>query len=133
MRGTGLVALVLLGGLLAGCSSDDDATSSPSAAGTPTATSSAAPSATDDATAAPTFAYEGEEGRTVLDLLLEKDPSAEVSGEGENAYVVGIEGRTADAEKEFWALYVNGEFAQVGAGSLVTRTGDEVEWKLETY
>jgi len=49
------------------------------------------------------------------------------------AFVTGIGGVAADPAGEFWALYVNGEMAQVGAGSLVTETGDEITWKLETY
>nr|WP_241744005.1 DUF4430 domain-containing protein [Cellulosimicrobium arenosum] len=65
---------------------------------------------------------------------MEADPTAEVVGEGEEAYVVGIGGHSADeAKNEFWALYLNGEMAQVGAGVLDTTTGDEIEWKLETY
>ncbi|MEK8228800.1 DUF4430 domain-containing protein [Oerskovia sp. M15] len=57
-----------------------------------------------------------------------------MQGEGENAYVVAIDGREVqESAKEFWALYVNGETAQVGAGTLVTETGDEITWKLETF
>ncbi|OLT51341.1 hypothetical protein BJF88_15105 [Cellulosimicrobium sp. CUA-896] len=81
----------------------------------------------------PELSYEGEDGRTALDLLLEADPSAQVSGEGENAFVTAIDGVAADPDGEFWALYVNGEMASVGAGSLETEDGDEVTWKLEAF
>lgn len=80
------------------------------------------------------FNYEGEDGKTALELLLENDPDAQVEGEGEMAYVVGIDGRVADEDaNEFWALYVDGEFAQLGAGALVTEDGQEIEWKLDTF
>jgi len=124
---TALTSLLLTVGLLAGCGAAGDApadASSPSVAeGTET-----------EADADATFSYEGVAGKTALELLLAADPTAVLSGEGENAFVTGIEGREAqESAKEFWALYVNGEAAQVGAGSLVTETGDEITWKLETF
>ncbi|MBE1877248.1 DUF4430 domain-containing protein [Myceligenerans sp. TRM 65318] len=80
------------------------------------------------------FTYSGEDGETALDLLLENDPTAETTGEGETAFVTGICGYTADeAEKEFWALYVDGEQATEGAGALETEDGQEITWKLETF
>jgi hypothetical protein len=102
-----------------------------------TSSDSASPSGSataEDDTAATELSYPGEDGRTALDLLLENDPDAEVEGEGEQAMVTGINGRTADdAKNEFWALYVDGEQAQVGAGSLETSDGQTITWKLETY
>ncbi|WP_244666597.1 DUF4430 domain-containing protein [Myceligenerans indicum] len=80
------------------------------------------------------FTYAGEDGETALDLLLENDPSAETSGEGEMAFVTAICGYTADdGENEFWALYVDGEQATEGAGALETEDGQEITWKLETF
>lgn len=129
---TTVLTAVLAGGLLAGCAGTE-----PTADTTLSAASSASPSASQSADAAAEVAewsYEGQDGRTALELLLESDPSAEVSGEGEMAYVTSIAGRAADdAKKEFWALYVDGEMSTVGAGSLVTTTGQEITWKLETY
>ena len=151
---TALTSLLLAAGLLAGCSaSGDDAEASAS----PTVSeSSASDDASDDTSDdaidegtdddgadddgtdagdddAPEFSYDGEDGSTALDLLLEADPSAEVSGEGENAFVTAIDGVAADPDSEFWALYVNGEMATVGAGSLDTTDEDEITWKLETF
>jgi hypothetical protein len=78
--------------------------------------------------------YLGREGLTALDYLLQLDPSAFADGEGANAFVTTIGGRAADdAKHEFWAFYVNGEQAQVGAGSYVMKDGDVITWKLETY
>ncbi|MFC8921620.1 DUF4430 domain-containing protein [Cellulosimicrobium sp. NPDC057127] len=146
---TALTSFLLAVGLLAGCgaSADDaDASSSPtvaeSSAGDETSDASAdgddptEDQGSDDAEGqdeVPELSYEGEDGRTALDLLLEADPSAQVSGEGENAFVTAIDGVAADPDGEFWALYVNGEMASVGAGSLETEDGDEITWKLEAF
>ena len=85
-------------------------------------------------TAADTLSYPGRTGATALELLLEADPSAEVTGEGANAFVTAIGGRVADDSKsEFWSLAVDGVLAQVGAGALETEDGQEITWTLETY
>lgn len=114
-----------------GASPSSDASSSsdasPSSSASPS--SGASPSA-----GAETFSYPGRTGATALELLLEADPSAEVTGEGENAFVTAIGGRAADdSKKEFWSLSVDGEPAQVGAGTLETEDGQEITWTIETY
>lgn len=101
---TGLLSV----GVLAGCSGDD------------------AP-----AEEVTSFSYEGADGETALDLLLTHDPEAEVAGEGEMAFVTAIQGRAAEDGEEFWALSVDGEPAQVGAGALETEDGQQIEWTLE--
>lgn len=70
---------------------------------------------------------------TALELL-KKTSRAVVKGEGEAAYVVGINGVMADdAKKEYWAFYINSRLAPVGAGSYKLVGGEQVEWKLENY
>ncbi|MDO8145186.1 DUF4430 domain-containing protein [Isoptericola sp. 178] len=117
-------------GLLAGCGQDDD----PAATPVDTSASVSAPQDTAEESAeqdVTEFSYTGEDGRTALELLLEADPEAEVTGEGEMAYVTGIQGRTAVEGEEFWSLSVDGEMAQVGAGALETEDGQEITWTLE--
>ncbi len=131
---TALTSLLLAVGLLAGCGAGDDAPADDTSASSSVAADDDASDAPDDSTDDVEFTYEGVAGKTALELLVAADPTAVVQGEGENAFVTGIDGREAqDSAKEFWALYVNGEMAQVGAGALVTETGDEIAWKLETY
>ena len=36
-------------------------------------------------------------------------------------------------DKEFWALYVNGKQAEVGAGTYIIKNNDTIEWRIETY
>ncbi|GAB2480353.1 hypothetical protein GCM10027063_23150 [Promicromonospora xylanilytica] len=131
---------LLLTGLLASCGSTAEPETTTSATtsatvGAPsdTASASASPSAT-ASDGAETLSYPGRTGSTALELLLEADPSAEVTGKGENAFVTAIGGRAADDGKsEFWSLSVDGEPAQVGAGTLETTDGQEITWTLETY
>ncbi|MFI9487953.1 DUF4430 domain-containing protein [Promicromonospora sp. NPDC052451] len=137
-----LLAVGLGAGLLAGCG---DGTAEPATDTAPPAMSqrSDAPSdaasggATDAGSQKPgadTFSYPGRTGSTALELLLEADPSAELTGEGENAFVTAIGGRAADdSKKEFWSLSVDGVPAQVGAGTLQTEDGQEITWTIETY
>ena len=120
-----LPAAVLAVGLLAGCSGSDDA---PAASASPTVSVDPSEHVAENLSE---FSYAGEDGRSALELLEENDPQAQVQGKGENAYVTAIRGREADPETEFWALYVDDEAAQVGAGSLETKDGQTITWKLE--
>jgi hypothetical protein len=124
--------VVLLVSALTACASEEGADGSLASAqsATPSA-SEAAP--TPSASEAAELSYPGENGRTALELLLEADPDAVVEGEGEMAFVTAIGGHAADPDSEFWALYVDGEPAQVGAGALETESGQTITWKLEAF
>ncbi|MDO9027518.1 MAG: DUF4430 domain-containing protein [Candidatus Roizmanbacteria bacterium] len=72
-------------------------------------------------------------GKTVLDLTKEK-ANIKTKGEGANTYVTEINGREAlNSKKEYWAFYVNGKMAEVGAGSYKLKNKDKIEWKIEKY
>jgi hypothetical protein len=72
-------------------------------------------------------------GTTALQVL-SSTHKVMANGEKENAFVTTIDGRTASGEdREFWAFYVNGKQAQVGAGSYFVKNNDTIEWKIETY
>lgn len=133
----GAFGVALAGGLLAGCGAgpQDEATAVATAEVRADVREGGGQveEATPEVAAAP-FTYAGEDGSTALDLLLRYDAEAEMSGKGENAYVTGIGGYTADDSKsEFWSLSVDGEPAKVGAGTLKTEDGQEITWTLETY
>lgn len=77
--------------------------------------------------------YKIDNGKTALDLL-KKTTNIETKGEGLNAYVIKIKGIEAKSDaKEYWAFYVNGKASTVGAGSYKLKSGDKIEWKIETY
>lgn len=126
--------------LLAACGSSGAQTDAATSTAQTTTDATAGASETPEGGIAPVCAqkedltYAGQDGETALDLLRAADPTAEVSGEGENAFVTAICGYTAqESDNEFWALYVDGEQAEVGAGSLETSDGQELTWTLETY
>jgi|SRR3989338_2390348 len=72
-------------------------------------------------------------GKTALELTKEKT-NVKTKGEGTNAYVTEINGQEAlNSKKEYWAFFVNGKMAEVGAGSYQLKDGDKIEWKIEKY
>ena len=75
--------------------------------------------------------YQGVEGQTALELLKTSHnvETKEFSGVGE--FVVSIDGITPNQQTHFWAFYINGAQAQVGAGTYITKFTDVIEWKLE--
>jgi len=70
---------------------------------------------------------------TVLDLLLEAQAKYGLQfgyhGEGPSAFIESIAG-ISNSER-YWLYYVNGEFAQRGAGSQKVKEGDLIEWRYE--
>lgn len=66
--------------------------------------------------------------------LTQSATSVETKGEGELAFVISINNRVADETKrEFWKLFINGEEAQIGAGSYQVQNGDTIAWEIDTY
>lgn len=72
-------------------------------------------------------------GWSAYDLLKSYNTVA-TKGEGINTYITTIDNHRADeGDKEFWAFYVNGKQASVGAGSYILQPEDKIEWKIEKY
>lgn len=94
-----------------------------------------APSATQQAdnqapAATNTIAYDGVEGKTALELL--KAKATVVTKDSDyGPYVDSINGVAGGSEGKYWAFYVNGQMAPVGADAYKTKTGDKIEWKFE--
>ena len=77
--------------------------------------------------------YSGKDGVTAM-ALLEQNAKVEFSGTGEMSFVNSVNGVTADATKnQYWAFSVNGEDANVGAGSYITKDTDTITWKLSSF
>ncbi|PIR96618.1 MAG: hypothetical protein COT92_00140 [Candidatus Doudnabacteria bacterium CG10_big_fil_rev_8_21_14_0_10_42_18] len=77
------------------------------------------------------FNFYPEENKSALDLLKSGHQVETKSFSGVGEYVESINGKKADGTSEFWALYVNGQQAQVGASSYYPKNEDKIEWKLE--
>ncbi len=72
-------------------------------------------------------------GETALELL-KQTANIETKGEKESAFITGINGRAANEKNgEFWAFYLNGKLATVGAGSYKLQNNDKIEWVLEKF
>ncbi len=85
---------------------------------------------TSQQTAANGISYHGMDGRNALDLLrvfhqvTTKDTSY-------GPMVTTIDNVTPD-KNHYWAFYVNGKLADVGAQQYITKNSDLIEWKLDS-
>ena len=76
------------------------------------------------------FEYQGKDGIDALTLLKQNT----VVEQDSTGMVVSISGRQADnSQHEFWSFYINGESAQVGSASYITKNNDIISWKIEKY
>jgi hypothetical protein len=83
--------------------------------------------------AAPTnknVTYDGVEGKTALALLQQK-ATVVTKDSSYGPYVDSVNGVQGGTDGKYWAFYVNGTLAQVGADAYTTKTGDKIEWKFE--
>jgi len=74
------------------------------------------------------IAYEGEEGKTALELLKSR-ASVRTSSSQLGELVEEINGVRSD-NGSYLIYYINGSMAKTGAGNYLTKTGDRIEWKL---
>lgn len=75
--------------------------------------------------------YNGEEGKTALELLKKANATVVTKDSSYGPYVDSINGVVGGTEGKYWAFYVNGKLASVGADAYKTKTGDKIEWKFE--
>lgn len=83
-----------------------------------------------EVTSGPVVSYSGQDGRTAMDILKTHYNVQTQSFGDMGDFVKSIDGVEPDS-KHFWALYVNGSMAQVGADQYITKSSDNIEWKLE--
>lgn len=78
-----------------------------------------------------TIQYKGQNGKNALDLLKAKYPGqVQTQKFSAGEFVQSINGVQPD-KNHYWAFYVNGQPATVGAGQYMTKDSDTIEWKLE--
>ena len=74
--------------------------------------------------------YSGQNGKNALELLKQHaDVTTKDSAYG--PYVESINAKMGGTDGKYWAFYVNGTMASVGAHDYVTKDGDKIEWKFE--
>ena len=76
-----------------------------------------------------TIEYPGQDGKNALELL-KAGHQVDAKHYSFGDLVTGIDGITPDS-KHFWALYVNGQFSQVGASAYVTKAADSIKWQID--
>lgn len=73
-----------------------------------------------------------EEGQTALEVT-KKATGGKVALDN-GGLVDSINGVKADkSKKEYWAFYVNGEYAKVGPGEYKVKQGDKIEWQISKF
>jgi flagellar basal body-associated protein FliL len=75
------------------------------------------------------LSYQGQEGKTALELLKQK-AKVETKSSSLGEFVVSINGNGGGGKK-YWLFYINDQEAQVGAGAYVTKNTDTIEWRLQ--
>lgn len=73
--------------------------------------------------------YQGQDGKNALELL-QANHRVDVQHFSFGDLVTGIDGITPDA-KHFWAMYVNGQFSQLGASAYATKSTDTIKWQID--
>lgn len=76
------------------------------------------------------ISYEGQNGKTALEVL-ESVADIETQDSSVGKMVTSINGIKAETGKTYWAFYVDGAYANEGAGTFVTKDGQNIQWKLE--
>jgi hypothetical protein len=84
----------------------------------------------EDRASAAYVSYKGKDGKTALDLL-NSNAAVEAKDSSYGPYVDSINGVKGGTDGKYWAFYVNGEMATVGADAYQTKTGEKIEWKFQ--
>ena len=69
------------------------------------------------------------DGQTAFELL-QSEAEVEYKEYDFGIFIESINGTKAD-EKHYWALYVNGDYAQTGVGQTILKQGDQVLFTYE--
>lgn len=75
------------------------------------------------------ISYKGEDGKTALELL-KTNATAVTKQSSIGEYVTSINGNDGGGKK-YWLFFVDGKESSVGAGAYVTKSGENIEWKLQ--
>jgi len=79
-----------------------------------------------------TITYEGESGKTVLEILASIcEIETKTSTDGSIITVIAIDGRLASTP-DYWALYINNAYAFQSPNNLQTTETDIIKWQLES-
>lgn len=74
--------------------------------------------------------FTAEPGKSILEQL-EHKAAIETKNSAYGVYVDAINGKRGGEEGKYWAFYIDGEMAQIGADTYITEGGELIEWKFE--
>lgn len=92
-------------------------------------TPSATPAAAITSPTTKSISYQGEDGKTALELL-KSHAQFQTNTSSIGEYVTAINGNDGGGKK-YWLFFVNGKASSVGAGAYITKASDNIEWKLQ--
>lgn len=75
--------------------------------------------------------YRATPGITSLEQLRQEARDVVVTESEYGELVDSIEGHKGGTDGKYWSFYVNGQMAEVGAGSYIQKEGDTVTWKFQ--
>jgi hypothetical protein len=78
-----------------------------------------------------TVIYQGEDNKTALELL-QKSHQVEVTESSIGTFVKSIDG-ISQTENAYWLYYIDGQPGEVAADKAVTKNGQTVEWRYESF
>lgn len=124
-RKNGLIAILLIGVVLAtGISSYIITQTKPQAEASQTTRQTSQPATPDKIT------FTAKKGETVL-AQLKTVAKVTTKDSSYGLYVDGINGLNGGRDGKYWSYYIDGKLASVGAASYVSKGGEKIEWKLE--
>lgn len=78
-----------------------------------------------------TISYDGQDGKTALELLKETR-QVETQDSTFGTFISSIDG-IQNQENKYWMFYVNDNLAPEGADTYKTKNGEKIEWRYETW
>jgi hypothetical protein len=75
------------------------------------------------------ISYQGQDGQKAIDVL-KASHTVVTEDSSFGPFVKGIDGLVADSA-HYWAFYVNGQYATIGAHQYDSKSSDLIEWKYE--
>jgi Domain of unknown function (DUF4430) len=75
--------------------------------------------------------FTAQKNQTVLAQLEAREKVVVQQDPTYGAFVESIDGVKNGVNNKYWAYYVNGQMANIGAGNYTTKGGEEIVWKFE--
>jgi len=78
-----------------------------------------------------TVSYEGQDGKTALEILKETH-NIKTQESSMGIFVTSIND-TTNTPDTFWMFYINNQLGPIGADQYKTKAGEKIEWRFEKF